>query len=169
MRDGGCPLPLQWRVTTQEAVQRRGRPRAAGLPHEVASSEPRRGSLPRSQREGSSRGGSVGGGAQGSKHQADKWAQGGARSAALYGAASCGAACSSKKNLWSQSTMRRPIEAEPPSDGLTRFGDENPPRDGGIGAGTASAQRYELSGTTRTRTRAVATPGEHAQCNSSRT
>ena len=31
MRDGGCPLPLQWRVTTQEAVQRRGRPRAAGL------------------------------------------------------------------------------------------------------------------------------------------
>ena len=53
--------------------------------------------------------------------------------------------------------MRRPIEAEPPSDGLTRFGDENPPRDGGIGAGTASAQRYELSGTSlRARARARA-------------
>ena len=165
MREGCCALSLQWDVATQEALLRRDRPLAAGLPLNMERKGPRRGCLPRSQREGSSRGVSMGGGAQGSQHQADSWVQGGARSAALYGAASCGAACSSKKNLRSQSTIRRPIEAEPPSDGLTRFGDENPPRDGGIGAGTASAQRYELSGTTR----AVATPGEHAQCNSSRT
>ena len=39
----------------------------------------------------------MGGGAQGSKHQEDKWGQSGARCAALYGAASCGAACSSKE------------------------------------------------------------------------
>ena len=37
MRDGRCALPLQWHVATQEAVLRRGRPLAAGLPHEVAA------------------------------------------------------------------------------------------------------------------------------------